>query len=499
MPGSPVRREADESWRDKGFAHLKQAIISRTGHHYYADKDQLLRERVQRRFAAVACPDVAAYLVLLADPRRGPAEWQELEAEITVGETFFFRHAEQFAALRDTILPALIHENRHSRRLRLWSAGCAVGAEPYSLAILLERMLGAGLNDWTIDILGSDLNTRALDLAREGAFSEWALRGMSDADRKRDFTLLPDRRHWRIADRHRRRVRFVQHNLLSLLDPGGAASWTEFDLILCRNVLIYFSPTQIAPMLSALARGLSPAGWLMVGHSDAIAALPRDLRTVELSGTMAFRPLAAPPPSPRQPAETEVLVSHAAPVPDRPLPEAAGLDRPRLERMAQWQPWPDLAVPQPAAPQPAVPQPAAPQPASPQSAPPSLATIRAFADAGQLQAAADAVAAAIKADPLDARMHFYDGVIAQAAGHPAQAEAALRRAVYLSSRMVMAHYHLGLALLEGGEREAGQRSLALVLRLCAELPDGSLLPEGDGLTARDLVARVHMQLQPRPR
>jgi chemotaxis protein methyltransferase CheR len=294
MPGSSARREADETWREGAFAELKQAIIARTGHHYYSDKDHLLRDRLQRRLVAVACADAAAYLALLADPRRGPAEWQELEAEITIGETFFFRHAEQFAALRDTILPALIQENRHSRRLRIWSAGCAVGAEPYSIAILLERMLGAGLHEWTLEILGSDLNTRALDLAREGVFSEWAMRGMSAADRKRDFTPLPDRRHWRIADRHRRRVRFVQHNLLSLLEPAAAAAWMEFDLILCRNVLIYFSAAQIAPMLSALARGLSPTGWLMVGHSDAIAALPRDLRTIELSGTMAFRPLAAP-------------------------------------------------------------------------------------------------------------------------------------------------------------------------------------------------------------
>ncbi|HTI02470.1 MAG TPA: protein-glutamate O-methyltransferase CheR [Acidisoma sp.] len=495
MPGSSARREADESWRKGAFAELKQAIIARTGHHYYIDKDHLLRDRLQRRLAAVACPDAATYLALLADPRRGPAEWQELEAEITVGETFFFRHAEQFAALRDTILPALIQENRRSRRLRIWSAGCAVGAEPYSLAILLERMLGPGLPDWTIEILGSDLNARALAMAREGVFTEWAMRGMAAADRKRDFTALPDRRHWRIADRHRRRVRFVQHNLLSLLEPGGAAGWAEFDLILCRNVLIYFSSEKIAPMLSALACGLSPAGWLMVGHSDAIAALPRDLRTVELSGTTAFRlPTAShsiQPWLPRPPADGLAPISEPK--------DQLDLDLPRLELMAQWQPWPDAAAPDPAAPEQAAPEPGAPEPGAPEPAVPSLAAIRAFADSGQLRAAAMAAEAAIAANPLDARMHFYDGVIAQAAGDRLRAEAALRRAVYLCGHMVMAHYHLGLALIDGGEREAGRRRLALVLRLCADLPDGSLLAEGDGLTARDLEARVHMQLRPGPR
>lgn len=447
---------------DAAFAALKQAIIARTGHHYYSDKDALLRDRLQRRLAATACPDCAAYAALLADPHRGGAEWQELEAEITIGETFFFRHAEQFAALEETILPGLLHANRERRRLRIWSAGCAVGAEAYSLAILLERLLGAELRHWSVEIVGSDLSGRAIAQARLGRFTEWALRGMAPAERKRDFTALPDQRHWLIAERHRRIVRFAQHNLLSLLEPGAIGAWRDFDLILCRNVLIYFSPEQIVPMLSALARSLAPAGWLMVGHSDAIAALPRGLRTVELSGTMAFRPPLVPPlPSP---GDAPLWAAPDA----KPLP----VEAPPAEALP-------AAVPAAAA-------------------APSVAVIRALADAGRLQEAAAAAAAAIATDPLDARLHFYDGLVAQAAGETARAEAALRRAVYLSGRMVMAQYHLGLLLLAQGAQETGQRALAEVLRLCAALPETAPLPEGDGLTARDLVTRVRMQLRSRP-
>lgn len=470
MARGAAARPAASIPQDETFAALKQAIIARTGHHYYADKDALLRDRLHRRLCVTGCPDVAAYRALLAEPVRGAAEWQELEAEITVGETFFFRHAEQFAALQDVILPALLRENRGHRRLRLWSAGCAVGAEPYSLAILVERLLDASLRDWSVEIIGSDLNSRAIAQARAGVFSEWALRGMAPAERRRDFTALPDRRHWAIAERHRRIVRFTPHNLLSLLEPGGAAAWRDFDLILCRNVLIYFAQEQIAPMLSQLARSLTPSGWLMVGHSDAIAALPRGLRTVELCGTMAYRlPQAAPFPE-------------AAPV-EVALPQSSAFaETPR--------PWPEPAPPMRPVATPAQP------PAVPEIQPPqAVARIRALADAGQLEAAAEAAAAAIAADPLDARLHFYDGLVAQALGEVGRAEAALRRAVYLSGRMVMAHYHLGLLLLESGARDSGARALAEVLRLCATLPETAPLPEGDGLTPRDLVTRVRMQLR----
>lgn len=450
-----------------GFAALKQAIIARTGHHYYIDKDYLLRDRLERRMSATGCGSFDAYFALLGHPKAGAAEWRELEAEITIGETFFFRHKEQFAALRDVIFPDLIRRNANRRSLRVWSAGCAVGAEPYSIAILLERLLGAALRDWTVEIVGSDISARALEQARAGIFTDWALRGMPPAERARDFTAMADRRHWRIADRHRVRLRFVQHNLLSLSPESASDGLSNFDLILCRNVLIYFSPARIAPTLSALARCLSPKGWLMVGHSDAIAALPPHLRIVELDGTMAFR----------WPDSAEAV--RPVPLPSHPI----------------------IAVTEPESPIPPVPLPPAqpsrfrPEPGR-RSAPP-LAVIRALADGGRLEEAALACRQAIAADPLDARLHLYDGLIAQTGGQPQVAEAALRRAVYLAGDMVLAHYHLGLLLLDGPRPEAGQRSMAQAVRLCADLPQEEELPDSDGLTPRALAERVALRLRVR--
>ena len=470
---------------DAVFLELKQAIIARTGHHYYTDKDYLLRDRLDRRLAATGCSNLVDYLALLANPARGAAEWAELEAEVTIGETFFFRHQEQFAALRDVIFPDLLKANANRRALRIWSAGCAVGAEPYSIAILLERLLGPGLRHWTIEIVGSDINRRALDQARTGIFSDWALRGMPPAERAKDFTAMPDRRHWRIADRHRMRLRFAQHNLLKLPPAGAPVDWANFDLILCRNVLIYFSPERIAPTLSALARCLTPAGWLMVGHSDAIAALPRHLRVVELDGTMAFRSHEAGTEDDTSCGFLRPVLSAPAPAPAVPASETRAASPPprRRERKPPAVPSQELGP--------------VPPPQSGRRMAPPLAVIRALADGGQLSEAAEACRLAIAADPLDARLHFYDGVIAQAAGRIAEAEAALRRAVYLAGDMVMAHYHLGLLLLDSTTPEAGRRCMTQVMRLCAGLPEDAVLPESDGLTPRELAERVRLRQRAR--
>lgn len=480
LPSTSSGREPPPRDPEKGFAQLKQAIIARTGHHYYIDKDAMLRDRLDRRLQATGCASVQDYLALLSHSAAGAAEWRELEAEITVGETFFFRHAEQFAALREVILPAILSANARTRSLRIWSAGCAVGAEPYSVAILVERLLGEAMRDWHIDIIGSDISHRALAQAREGRFSNWALRGMSEAERLRDFSLTPDRRQWRIADRHRGRVRFVTHNLLQLFE-ASAGDWSGFDLILCRNVLIYFHPDRIAPTLSALARCLTPSGWLMVGHSDAIAALPRDIGIVDVLGTRVFRPQAAEGLSRR----AHCLAG--------PRHDGAWVGATPREQMTE-------------ASTPVVPSDPLPQhhlvshrglPPNSAAAVDTVAAIRALADTGRLTEAADAAKAAIEAHPLDPRLHFYDGVIAQARGKRTEAEAALRRAVYLCGTMVMAHYHLGLLLLDGATPEAGHRVMTQVLKLCADLAATDILPESDGLTVRGLMERVDLRLRPR--
>ena len=246
---------------DAGFPQLKSRIIERTGHFYYQDKDDLLWERVRKRLRATGLRDSTQYLSLLGDPISGPAEWSRLEAEITIGETFFFRYAEQFAALRATILPEIVARKSATRRLRIWSAGSSTGAEAYSLSILVNEILGESLNDWRVSILGTDINDGFLKAARQAQFGKWALRSMPAPERERYFIGV-DKDRWQVRPEFRSVVRFERHNLLSLLDGTSPLEFTDFDLILCRNVLIYFHPDVVIQLVGGLRERLAGDGCL---------------------------------------------------------------------------------------------------------------------------------------------------------------------------------------------------------------------------------------------
>ncbi len=294
---------------DPAYAELKARIIARTGHHYYIDKDDLLVERLRRRFRATSSPDCAAYAALLADGELGETEWACLEAEITVGETFFFRYAEQFQALRETILPGLIAAREAERSLRIWSAGCSTGAETYSLAILVREALGEALPDWRIAILGTDISTEALATARaadtaDGPCGRCLRRtgcAISPACRPRPASgarrICP-------GPEFRTLVRFERGNLLSLVEPGPPQG-EKFDLILCRNVLIYFDARTVAAVVRGLSRRLRDDGWLLLGHAEPSPAFAAFLNAVSLPGTVAYRrhadALPAPPTWPVPP------------------------------------------------------------------------------------------------------------------------------------------------------------------------------------------------------
>lgn len=484
---------------DADFLALKAEIVARTGHHYYQDKDELLWERVRRRLHATGLVGAGAYLSRLRDMAQGEAEWAALEAEITIGETFFFRYAEQFAALGETILPALLERARPRSRLRIWSAGCASGAEPYSVAILLRRLLGEALPDWRLSILGTDLNEAVLETARQARFSRWALRTLSPEELQRDFIPAADGRHWLLRPQHRAMVRFEKHNLLSLLDGTSPLQFTDYDLILCRNVLIYFHPEVVLRIVRALSERLHEGGWLLLGHAEPNPDFAEFLEVVNLPGTVAYR----------RRGETGLAPPSAATAAARPLPAGWPGSPPAVTNPAPWVPVAPTSAfpPGPARPVAAPPRPAAPPStaaaqedsgAARQSGAGWLDQVRAQADRGDLLAASQACAAGLREWPLDAALHYYEGLVQRALGQRAAAERAFRRALYLRNDFVMAHYQLGLLLLDEGEAAAGRRALAVASRIAHAMPPDETVEEGDGMTARALreTARLHLDTHP---
>ncbi len=446
------------------FGAIKALVIRRTLHHYYADKDGQLRDRVRRRMAATGT-DAFGYLALLqaTDDPAAEAEWAALEAEITIGETFFFRYAEQFAALEDVILPALLRARAPTRRLRIWSAGCASGAEPYSVAILLHRLLGDRLPDWSVSILGTDLNAAALEAARRAEFGQWALRSMPEADRARDFEPVADSggRRWRLREAFRAMVRFERQNLLALVEPGAPAP-AEFDLVLCRNVLIYFHPERVQALVRRFGESLAADGWLLLGHAEAGSFTPDGLRPVTLDRTVAWMRADAP-------AAVPILAPAAPPVVASALPVSA------VARRAPRRP-----------PAPAI------VPASPEPERAAVERVRRLADGSTPEAALECARRMLLLHPLSAPLFFYAALLDRALGQDAAAEADFRRAIYLCKSFAMAHYHLGLLLTQTGRPEAGRRAIAEAARVAAGRPADEVLCCGDGITAARLRALTRL-------
>jgi chemotaxis protein methyltransferase CheR len=448
---------------DDPFWTIKRRVIEETGQFYYADKDDLLLERLRRRQTATRDVDLLAYLRRLSDSIAGPDEWRALEAEISIAETFFFRYADHFEALRTEILPDLLERNAETRQLRVWSAGCSTGAEAYSIAILLTEMLGARMADWHISILGTDLNNDVLQVARQGVYTAWALRSLSPDQRADWFTHADGR--WTLKARFRGSVRFARSNLLQLLGPTPPLELTNYDLILCRNVLIYFHPDKVTDIARALVERLNPDGWLLVGHAEANPGFDRFAKAVLLREVVAYRPLGADD----IPQPTTASAPAWAPEPLRPAAVAPPMPARRSVSPAD-------AVQAPLAPA-------------------AIDQIRALADAGNLPAAGELCRQALAQGPEEPALHYYAGLIHHALGQLAPAEDAFRRAAYLDPDFIMAHYHLGLARLDQGKAAAGRREIRTAAVLAGTQALDRHLPHGAGLTVEDLkdLARLHLE------
>lgn len=410
--------------RDEAFAEVKALVIARTGHHYYADKDAQLAERIAHRMAETGDATLAAYRDRLRDPEH--TEWSLLESAVTINETFFFRFAEQFDALRNVILPRLIERNAAEKRLRIWSVGCSTGAEAHSIAILLSDLLGNAIGEWRIALTGTDIDEAALSAARRAEYSPWALRTMGEAERVRLFDRTGER--YRLKDRYRGIARFERHNLLSMIEGTAALGFTDYDLILCRNVLIYFAQDHATAIVGALVERLAVEGLLLLGHAEPNPGFDAVADAVQVAGILAYRPRGS--------------VVRVAPVPPPPV---------AMERA----PAPPLAPPRPRVP-----------------------TRSITAPAPVIERTPDAVA------------RYFAALDALAGGDKDLAERAFRDALYLDRSFAMAHYQFGHYLLAQGRQPDGKRSLTNALRVAAALDPATELTEGDGMTAGAMTAAI---------
>ncbi|MEK6725752.1 MAG: CheR family methyltransferase [Deltaproteobacteria bacterium] len=222
---------------DDKLLHLFRRLISRkTGIVVRTEDLTALEKCISARIALLRLLEPVDYLRLLSgDTYVSRCEWKELIIPLTIGESFFFPDKGQFEVLKERILPELIEKRKDVRSLRIWSAGCSRGEEPYSLAILLDGLL-PDRRDWNISIVGTDINEDTLGKARLGAYTQWSFRMVEQEVQGRYFKRRRD--EWEIDERIRNMVTFSYGNLIEEAFPNHEIC--NMDLIMCRNVFIYF-------------------------------------------------------------------------------------------------------------------------------------------------------------------------------------------------------------------------------------------------------------------
>lgn len=244
------------------YAYFCQLIRQRSGLILTPEKSYLVSSRLAPLARAEGLETVAQLLARLRTQASEALVQQAVEAMAT-HESYFFRDAAPFEQLAETVLPPLIAARQSRRSLRIWCAACSSGQEPYSVAMILMEM-GHRLAGWNLEILATDISEPILRKARAGLYNEFEVRrGLSPERLDRWFTHEPD--GWRVSSTLKSLVRFQPHNLLR-----GTGGMGAFDIVFCRNVLIYFDVETKRRILDEISRTLAPDGTLVLGSAETV-------------------------------------------------------------------------------------------------------------------------------------------------------------------------------------------------------------------------------------
>lgn len=253
------------------YDYLCRFLKDRSGLVLAAEKEYLVESRLAPVARRNACANVGQLIQRVMANGSDALRIEVVEAMMN-NESFFFRDRIPFERMRDTILPDLSTKRAARKQIRIWCAACSTGQEPYSVAMLLDDY--AGIHDWQIDILATDISNDALEQAKAGLYSQFEVqRGLPIQMLMRYFEQIDDQ--WQIGEKLRKRVRFRQSNLLSDFGSLGI-----FDVVFCRNVLIYFDHATKIDVLGRIRRSIAPDGYLVLGAAETMVGLGNEFTPV---------------------------------------------------------------------------------------------------------------------------------------------------------------------------------------------------------------------------
>lgn len=438
------------------LAELAELVRRETGSDLPAGRLGVLREAAERRRRALGLADLEAYVAALAAGSL-PGEWQRLASRLTIKESSFFRVPQQWERIRTKVLPELLRARAGSRRLRCWSAACAAGEEPGTLALVFAD--SPALAGWEWSILATDLDVEALAEAGRGLYGERAIAGVPAALRETWFRRRGSL--WELDPRLRAKIAYRP---LNLARPPWLLPEEEFDLVLLRNVLIYFRPELQRLVVERVAERLAPEGWLFLGGSETLWRVQERLVAVDLGDCFAYRhePAGAATPRARRPAKTARAARAPKALPangPRTLPGAAPPAAPAASPARALHP--------------------------PASAREQLAAAVRHLEADRLREAERETEAALALDPADPEAHVLAGLLSDLGGRADGAVAALRAALYLEPGLAQARLFLAGCLRRLGEAGHAERQYREVVATL-ERGGGRRLPLLDGRLLPDL-------------
>jgi chemotaxis protein methyltransferase CheR len=277
----------DDDSRDPAYTKIRDVIYQACGIYHSEEKLYLLAGACKRRMAAgIKATEPRQYLELLTGASTKVVELRELLNEITIGETCLFRSQPQLTALQNVILPELIATRGKIglKKLKIWSAGCSTGEEPYTLSMFLLEQSAKLLNGWTFEIQATDLNDRSVETAKAGIYGGYALRNTSDLYKRKYFGPAEGDK-LRVNDEVRSRITFSR---LNLNDDSKMLFMKGMDLIFCCNVLIYFDIASKRRVVQHFFSSLQAPGYFFLGHAESLYQVTDQFRLVHLPGTTTY-------------------------------------------------------------------------------------------------------------------------------------------------------------------------------------------------------------------
>lgn len=266
---------------DELFDKFTKLIYKKTGIYYEYSKKYYVEKRIEKCAERLEVESLNDYYMMLKFSDDS-VEFDKLINELTVNETYFFRDFPQLRNFAEDVLPIIVREKGNRKKIKIWSAACSTGEEPYTLSIILQEMLDKP-EEWDIEILASDINTEVLKSARIGLYESRSIRDVPDEYLEKYFTRWQDK--YLINLNARKPVTFKRINLM---DEYELKNLIGYDAIFCRNCLIYFDDESRKSVLSSFYESLNPGGFIFLGHSESVGRFSSAFKVQKIGDTIVY-------------------------------------------------------------------------------------------------------------------------------------------------------------------------------------------------------------------